>query len=60
MRTTFEKAKHVLRSRLVNPKWLEGMKRHGYKGAGDISHMMDHLPHDGRGPRLGRHGRSDR
>jgi cobaltochelatase CobN len=31
----------VLRSRLINPKWLEGMKRHGYKGAGDISHMMD-------------------
>lgn len=41
MRTIFEEAKHILRSRLVNPKWLEGMKRHGYKGAGDISHMMD-------------------
>ena len=41
MRTTNEEAKHVLRSRLVNPKWLEGMKRHGYKGAGDISHVMD-------------------
>lgn len=41
MRTTFEEAKHVLRSRLINPKWLDGMKRHGYKGAGDISHMMD-------------------
>lgn len=41
VRTTSEEAKHVLRSRLVNPKWLEGMKRHGYKGAGDISHMMD-------------------
>ncbi len=41
VRTTFEEAKHVLRSRLVNPKWLEGMKRHGYKGAGDISHVVD-------------------
>jgi cobaltochelatase CobN len=41
LRTTFEEAKHVLRARLVNPKWLEGIKRHGYKGAGDISHMMD-------------------
>ncbi|NOY14518.1 MAG: cobaltochelatase subunit CobN [Deltaproteobacteria bacterium] len=41
MRTTAEEARHVLRSRLVNPKWLAGMKRHGYKGAGDISHMMD-------------------
>ena len=41
MRTTSEEARHILRSRLVNPKWLAGMKRHGYKGAGDISHMMD-------------------
>ncbi len=41
MRTSFEEARHILRSRLVNPKWLDGMKRHGYKGAGDISHMMD-------------------
>lgn len=41
IRTTFEEAKHILRSRLVNPKWLDGMKHHGYKGAGDISHMMD-------------------
>ncbi|MDR0378419.1 MAG: cobaltochelatase subunit CobN, partial [Candidatus Accumulibacter sp.] len=41
MRTTFEEAKHVLRSRLVNPKWLAGIRRHGYKGAGDVSHMMD-------------------
>jgi cobaltochelatase CobN len=41
IRTTDEEAKHVLRARLINPKWLEGIKRHGYKGAGDISHMMD-------------------
>lgn len=41
MRSTFEEAKHILRSRLVNPKWIAGLKRHGYKGAGDISHMMD-------------------
>ncbi len=41
VRTTFEEAKHVFRSRLLNPKWLEGLKRHGYKGAGDISKMMD-------------------
>ena len=34
MRTTAEEAKHILRARLVNPKWLEGMKRHGYKGQG--------------------------
>lgn len=25
------------RTKLLNPQWIEGMKRHGYKGAGDIS-----------------------
>jgi cobaltochelatase CobN len=41
VRTTQEETRHILRSRLINPKWLEGMKRHGYKGAGDISKVMD-------------------
>jgi cobaltochelatase CobN len=41
LRSTAEEARHVLRSRLVNPRWLTGMQRHGYKGAGDISHMLD-------------------
>lgn len=41
LRSTKEEAKFVLRSRLLNPKWLDGMKRHGYKGAGDISKVMD-------------------
>ncbi len=41
VRTTQEETKHILRSRLLNPKWLQGMKRHGYKGAGDISKVMD-------------------
>ena len=41
LRTTQEETMHVLRSRLLNPKWLEGLKRHGYKGAGDISKMLD-------------------
>jgi len=26
-----------VRTKLLNPKWIEGMKRHGYRGAGDIS-----------------------
>lgn len=41
LRSTFEEAKHVLRSRVLNPKWIEGLKRHGYKGAGDLSKVMD-------------------
>jgi cobaltochelatase CobN len=42
-RTAAQEAKRVLRTRLVNPKWLKGLMRHGYKGAGDISHMSDVL-----------------
>lgn len=41
MRTAAEEAKHVFRSRLLNPKWVQGLMRHGYKGAGDISKAVD-------------------
>ncbi len=41
VRTTDEEAKLVFRARLLNPKYIEGLKRHGYKGAGDLSKMMD-------------------
>lgn len=40
-RTTAEEAKYVFRARVLNPKWIESMKRHGYKGAGDISRAVD-------------------
>ncbi|MBN2751888.1 MAG: cobaltochelatase subunit CobN, partial [Rhodospirillaceae bacterium] len=29
----------------LNPKWIEGRKRHGYKGAGDLSKLVDHVFH---------------
>jgi cobaltochelatase CobN len=41
MRTTTEEARHIFRARLLNPKWLQGLQRHGYKGAGDLSKAMD-------------------
>lgn len=41
VRTTTEEARHIFRARLLNPVWLDGLKRHGYKGAGDISKAMD-------------------
>lgn len=37
VRTLAEELSRVVRTRLLNPKWIEGMKRHGYKGASDIS-----------------------
>ena len=35
--TLADEVRRVVRTKLLNPKWIEGMKRHGYKGAGDIS-----------------------
>ena len=40
-RSTVEETKHIFRARILNPKWIVSMKRHGYKGAGDISRMVD-------------------
>lgn len=37
VRTLSEEINRVVRGKLLNPKWIEGQKRHGYKGAGDIS-----------------------
>ena len=33
----------VVRTRILNPKWLEGLKRHGFKGAQEISASLDSL-----------------
>ncbi|MBM9616151.1 cobaltochelatase subunit CobN [Desulfobulbus rhabdoformis] len=41
VRTTREEARHIVRARILNAKWLNGLKRHGFKGAGDISKAMD-------------------
>ena len=30
-------------SRLLNPKWIEGIKNHGYKGAFEMSASLDYL-----------------
>ena len=37
VRALADEVRRVVRTKLLNPKWIEGMKRHGYKGAGDIS-----------------------
>ncbi len=41
VRTTAEEARFIFRTRVLNPRWIEGMKRHGYKGAGDLSRLVD-------------------
>lgn len=37
VRALSEELRRVVRSKLLNPKWVEGMKAHGYQGAGEIS-----------------------
>ena len=33
----------VMRSRVLNPKWINGIKKHGYKGAFEMSATLDYL-----------------
>ncbi|MGV8364603.1 cobaltochelatase subunit CobN, partial [Pseudomonas aeruginosa] len=37
IRTLKEELNRVVRARAVNPKWIAGMKRHGYKGAFELA-----------------------
>ncbi len=43
IRTLREEIARVMRSRVVNPKWIDGMKRHGYKGAFELAATVDYL-----------------
>ncbi|VAW19444.1 Aerobic cobaltochelatase CobN subunit, partial [hydrothermal vent metagenome] len=42
-RTLDEEISHVMRSRVVNPKWLNGVMRHSYKGAFEIIATVDYM-----------------
>ena len=43
VRTLGEEIARVIRTRVVNPKWLDGVKRHGYKGAFEMAATVDYL-----------------
>ena len=38
-----EELRKVFRTRAVNPKWIDGMMEHGYKGAFEMAATMDYL-----------------
>ncbi len=42
-RTLEEEVSRVMRSRVVNPKWIAGVMRHGYKGAFEIIATVDYM-----------------
>ncbi|MFC0679770.1 cobaltochelatase subunit CobN [Lysobacter korlensis] len=43
IRTLREEISRVVRARVTNPKWINGVKRHGYKGAAEIAATVDYL-----------------
>jgi cobaltochelatase CobN len=42
-RTLAEETHRVFRARVVNPRWLAAMQRHGYKGAFELAATVDYL-----------------
>ena len=42
-RTLQEETHRVFRARVVNPKWITAMQRHGYKGALEMAATVDYL-----------------
>ena len=43
VRSLAEEAARVVRTRVVNPKWIGAMQRHGYKGAFEMAATVDYL-----------------
>jgi cobaltochelatase CobN len=43
VRTLAEEAARVFRTRVVNPKWIHSVMRHGYKGAFEMASTIDFL-----------------
>jgi cobaltochelatase CobN len=42
-RTLAEETHRVFRARVVNPRWISAMQRHGYKGAFELAATVDYL-----------------
>ncbi|NMO92401.1 cobaltochelatase subunit CobN [Actinomycetospora sp. TBRC 11914] len=42
-RSLVEETARVFRSRVVNPRWMAAMRRHGYKGAFEMAATVDYL-----------------
>ena len=42
-RSLAQESARVFRSRVVNPRWIQAMRRHGYKGAFELAATVDYL-----------------
>ncbi len=43
IRTLEDEIARVVRARVVNPKWIAGVMRHGYKGAAEMAATVDYM-----------------
>ena len=43
IRSLSEEMGRIVRGRATNPKWIEGVMRHGYKGAFEMAATLDYL-----------------
>ncbi len=43
VRSLQEEIARVVRARVVNPKWIKGVMRHGYKGAFELAATVDYM-----------------
>ncbi len=43
VRTLTEEVRRVARAKILNPKWIEGQKEHGYRGAAEISKRIGRI-----------------
>lgn len=43
VRSLAEEAARVVRSRVINPRWIDAMRAHGYKGAFELAATVDYL-----------------
>ena len=43
IRSLSEELSRVIRARVTNPRWLEGVRRHGYKGASEMAASLDYM-----------------
>lgn len=42
LRTDAEECRFIFRSKIDNPKWLDGLKKHGFAGAKELSKLFDY------------------
>ncbi len=43
VRALADEARRVFRTRVINPKWIASMQRHGYKGAFEMAATVDYM-----------------